>query len=202
MFGVQVFSPGPVFVFHGNAGSFWIFWKWNSGEWQLGCCILLFLVRYVYCIFSSGFGHVLGLRIVASGAAMIGKFKLMIADAVFFVSSSAAAASLVGSSAAPAAATLRVDVEKGPQAAAAHAYVVASSQVPSRCLSQKHPVFLFDKVDEEREEKKVREDEGDTDLLVRGLQGNTMVVRCGSGWTALDLSASLRCRTSVPVRDC
>ena len=26
-----------------------------------------------------------------------------------------------------------------------------------------------------------------------------MVVRCGSGWTALDLSASLRCRTSVPV---
>ena len=28
---------------------------------------------------------------------------------------------------------------------------------------------------------------------------NTIVVRCGSGWTALDLSASLRCRTSVPV---
>ena len=26
-----------------------------------------------------------------------------------------------------------------------------------------------------------------------------MVVRCGSGWTARDLSASLRCRTSVPV---
>ena len=36
-------------------------------------------------------------------------------------------------------------------------------------------------------------------MLVRGLQGNTMVVRCGSGWTARDLSASLRCRTSVPV---
>ena len=94
MFGV---SPGPVFLFHGNAGSFWIFWKWNSGEWQLGSCILLFLVRYVYCFLSSGFGHVLGLRIVASGAAMIGKFKLMIADAVFFVSSSAACGQQCGS---------------------------------------------------------------------------------------------------------
>ena len=40
---------------------------------------------------------------------------------------------------------------------------------------------------------------GDTVLLVRGLQENTMVAHCGSGWTARDLSASLRCRTSVPV---
>ena len=44
--------------------------------------------------------------------------------------------------AASAAATPRVDVEKGPQAAAAPGYVVASSQVPSRCLSEKHPVLL------------------------------------------------------------
>ena len=43
------------------------------------------------------------------------------------------------------------------------------------------------------------EDGGDTVLLVRGLQGNTMVVRCGSGWTARDVADSLRCRTSVPV---
>ena len=90
-------------------------------------------------------------------------------------------------------------MEKGPQAAAAHEFVVASSQVTSRCLDQKHPDFLFVKRKEEREERKMREDGGDTVLLVRGLQGNTMVVRCGSGWTARDLSDSLRCRTSVPV---
>ena len=61
------------------------------------------------------------------------------------------------------------------------------------------PSFFFDKIDEGREERKFREDGGDTVLLVRGLQGNTMVAQCGSGWTARDLSASLRCRTSVPV---
>ena len=100
--------------------------------------------------------------------------------------------------AASAAATPRVDVEKGPQAAAAPGYVVESSQVPSRCLSEKHPV-LFGTVGVEGEGKRVRGGDGDTVFLVRGLQGNTIVVRCGSGWTALDLSASLRCRTSVPV---
>ena len=239
-----------------------ILWKWNCGVWQLGRRILLLFVRYVYCLFSSGFGHVLGLRIVALSAAMIGKFKLMIADVVFFVSSSAVAASLVGSSAAAASVAQFVKLSKAASAFAGFYMMniadcffvlagffslrvwllrvphisqcaqgsffcgsrsrsrdttggrgegpassscacvrgcVASSQVPSRCLSQKHPVFLFDKVDEEREEKKVREGEGNTVLLLRGLQGNTMVVRCGSGWTALDLSASLRCRTSVPV---
>ena len=36
-------------------------------------------------------------------------------------------------------------------------------------------------------------------LLVRGIQGNTMVVRCGTGWTDGDLSHSLRDRTAVPV---
>ena len=102
--------------------------------------------------------------------------------------------------AAAAAATPRVDVEKDPQAAAALDCVDQSSQVPSRCLFQKHPVFFYDKIDEERRERKVREDGGDTVLLVRGLQGNTMVVQCGSGWTARDLAASLWCRTSVPVR--
>ena len=74
-----------------------------------------------------------------------------------------------------------------------------SSQVTSRCLFQKHPVFLFDKTVEEREERKVREDGGDTVLLVRGLQWNTMVVQCGSGWTARDLSDSLHDRTAVLV---
>ena len=77
--------------------------------------------------------------------------------------------------------------------------VLTSFLSPSRCLFQKHPDFLFAKVEEGREERKVREDGGDTVLLVRGLMGNTMVVRCGSGWTARDLSASLRRRTSVPV---
>ena len=100
--------------------------------------------------------------------------------------------------AASAAATPRLDVEKGPQAAAAPLHMVVSSQVPSRCLSEKHPV-LFDNVGEDWEDKVVCGGDGDTVVLVRGLQGNTIVVRCGSGWTALDLSASLRGRTSVPV---
>ena len=38
-----------------------------------------------------------------------------------------------------------------------------------------------------------------TVLLVRGLQGNTMVVRCGSGWAVGDLSDSLHDRIAVPV---
>ena len=45
----------------------------------------------------------------------------------------------------------------------------------------------------------MRKDGGDTVLLVRGLQGHTMVVRCVSGWTARDLSDSFWVRTSVPV---
>ena len=36
-------------------------------------------------------------------------------------------------------------------------------------------------------------------LLVRGLQGNTMVVRCGSGWTVGDLSDSLHDLFAVSV---
>ena len=36
-------------------------------------------------------------------------------------------------------------------------------------------------------------------LVVRGLRENTTVVLCESGWTARDLSDSLRVRTSVPV---
>ena len=248
----HVVFPGPVFLFHGNAGGFWIFRIWNGGERQLGCCIMLFLsaasqragetafvcgFEYLNCFFSSGYGHVLGLRICASGeiciascfseaAAMIGEFNLKIAEAVTLVIAAAAFSASLGfltlgfvflgifalvrefsgsvwfkgpSYAAAAAATPRVDVEKGPQAAAAHEYVVASSQVTSRCLVQKHPDFLFVKRKEEREEGKMREDGGDTVLLVRGLQENTMVVRCGAGSTARDLSDSLRVRTSVPV---
>ena len=157
---------------------------------------------------------------------MIGEFNLKIAEAVTLVIAAAAFSASLGfltlgfvflgifalvrefsgsvwfkgpSYAAAAAATPRVDVEKGPQAAAAHEYVVASSQVTSRCLVQKHPDFLFVKRKEEREEGKMREDGGDTVLLVRGLQENTMVVRCGAGSTARDLSDSLRVRTSVSV---
>ena len=52
------------------------------------------------------------------------------------------------SCAAAAAATPRVDVEKDPQAAAALDCVDQFSQVPSRCLFQKHPNFLFAKVKE------------------------------------------------------
>ena len=74
-----------------------------------------------------------------------------------------------------------------------------SSQVTSRCLFQKHPDFLFVQRKEEREERKFQEDDGDTGLLVRGLRVNTMVVLCESGWTARDLSDSLRVRTTVPV---
>ena len=157
---------------------------------------------------------------------MIGGFNLKIAEAVTLVIAAAAFSASLGfltlgfvflgifalvrefsgsvgfkgpSYAAAAAATPRVDVEKGPQAAAAHEYVVASSHVTSRCLVQKHPDFLIVKRKEEREEGKMREDGGDTVLLVRGLQENTTVVRCGAGWTARDLSDSLRVRTSVPV---
>ena len=70
---------------------------------------------------------------------------------------------------------------------------------PLAAWFKKHPDFLFVKRKEEREERKMREDGGDTVLLVRGLQGDTMVVRCGAGWTARDLSDSLRVRTSVLV---
>ena len=157
---------------------------------------------------------------------MFGEFKLKIAEAVTLVITVAAFSASLGfltlgfvflrifalvrefsgsvgykgpSCAAAAAATPRVDVENFPQAAAAHEYVVASSQVTSRCLVQKHPDLLFVKRKEEKEERKMREDGGDTVLLVRGLQEDTMVVRCGAGWTARDLSDSLRVRTSVPV---
>ena len=226
---------------------------WIVGERQLGSCITMFLsaasqragatasvcgFEYWNCFSSSGYGHVLGLRICASGelfiascfaeaALMIGELKLMIAEAVTLVITAAAFSAFLGfltlgcvflcifalvrefsgsggykgpsfAAAASAAATPRVDVEKGPQAAAAPGYMVVSSQVPSRCPSEKHPV-LFDNVGEDWEEKVVCEGDGDTVVLVRGLQGNTIVVRCGSGWTALDLSASLRGRTSVPV---
>ena len=145
---------------------------------------------------------------------MAGDFKMMIAEAVPLVTTAAFSASLgfltsglafvriitsvrvfsgsVGykgpSYAAAAAASPRVDVEKVPQAAAALGYVDESSQVTSRCLIQKHPDFLFDLRKEEREERKIQEDGRDTVLLVRGFQGNTLVVRCGSGWTVGDLT--------------
>ena len=62
------------------------------------------------------------------------------------------------------------------------------------------PISFFGKRKEEREERNIQEDEGrDTVLLVRGLRGNTMVVRCESGWTARDLSDSLHVRTAVPA---
>ena len=83
--------------------------------------------------------------------------------------------------AAAAATTPRVDVEKASQAAAAPVHLNESSQVTSRCLVQKHPDSLSELKKEEREERRVQEDGGDFVLLVRGLQGNTMVVRCGSG---------------------
>ena len=96
--------------------------------------------------------------------------------------------------AAAAAASPRVDVEKGPQAAAALDVLDESFQVTSRCLFQKHPDC---KRKEEREERKIQEDEErDKVLLVRGLRENTMVVRCESGWTARDLSGSLHVRTA------
>ena len=149
------------------------------------------------------FGGVLGLRFVEGDISLMIPFRCVL---LLFkcvgerVVGLATTTLLRGPSyAAAAAATPRVDVEKDPPAAAALDCVNQSSQVPSRCLFQKHPVFLFDKIVEEREERKVREDGGDTVLLVRGLQGNTVVVQCGSGWTARDLSDSLRCRTSVPV---
>ena len=197
---------------------------WRAAAWQLHHVVPLSSFA-TNC--SSGHGHVLGLLISASGeifiaccfaeaSAMIDEFKLKIAEAVTLVITAAAFSASLGfltlvrefsgsvgykgpSYAAAAAATPRVDVEKGPQTAAAGEYVVACSQVTSRCLVQKHPDLLFGKRKEEMEKRKIREDGGDTVLLVRGLQGNTMVVHCGSGWAARDLSDSLRVRTSVPV---
>ena len=147
---------------------------WIVGERQLGSCITMFLsaasqragatasvcgFEYWNCFSSSGYGHVLRLRICASGelfiascfaeaALMIGELKLMIAEAVTLVITAAAFSAFLGfltlgcvflcifalvrdfsgsggykgpsfAAAASAAATPRVDVEKGPQAAAA-----------------------------------------------------------------------------------
>ena len=58
------------------------------------------------------------------------------------------------------------------------------------------PDFFFDV---RKEERKMQEDGRDTVLLVRGFQGNTMVVRCGTGWTVGDLFDSLRGSTAVPL---
>ena len=140
----------------------------------------------------------IGEHVVGLATTTLDRFLTLVDGATWSMGTTTLSKGPSFAAAASAAATPRVDVEKDPQAAAAPGFVVASSQVPSRCLSEKHPV-LFDNVGEEREEKKVRKGDGDTVLLVRGLQGNTIVVRCGSGWTARDVSASLRCRTSVPV---
>ena len=131
------------------------------------------------------FGGVLGLRLVEGNISLMLPFccvlllfKCIGEQAVGLATTTV---SKGPSYAAAAAATPRVDVEKDPQAAAALDCVDQSSQVPSSCLFQKHPDFLFDKIEQERKERTVREDGGDTVLLVRGLQGNTVVVQCGSG---------------------
>ena len=108
------------------------------------------------------FGGVLGLRFVEGNISSMLPFRCVfllikcIGEQV--VGLATTTLSKGPSYAAAAAATPRVDVEKDPQAAAAFGCVDQSSQVPSRRLFQEHPVFLFDKVDEEREERKVRED--------------------------------------------
>ena len=125
---------------------------------------------------------------------MAGEFKLKIAEAVTLVTTAAALSASLGFLklgfvflgilalvrefsgsvgykgpfyAAATAPSPRVDVEKGPQAAAALGCVDESSQVTSRCLIQKHPDFLFEKRKEEREERKMQEDGGDTVLRDR-----------------------------------
>ena len=125
---------------------------------------------------------------------MAGEFKLKIAEAVTLVTTAAALSASLGFLklgfvflgilalvrefsgsvgykgpfyAAATAPSPRVDVEKGPQPAAALGCVDESSQVTSRCLIQKHPDFLFEKRKEESEERKMQEDGGDTVLRDR-----------------------------------
>ena len=99
-----------------------------------------------------------------------------------------------GSSFSAAAATPRLDVEKTPQAVAALVFQDECSQVTSRYLFQKHPANDFGRMMEERkEEKKIGEDGRSKVVLVRGLTGNTLVVRCGVDWIH-----DLPVRTSVP----
>ena len=101
--------------------------------------------------------------------------------------------------AASAAATPRVDVERARKQQLHLGMWWCRRRFPLAACLKSTPSFLT-MLMKRGKKKKVREGDGDTVLLVRGLQGNTIVVRCGSGWTALDLSASLRCcRTSVPV---
>ena len=214
----------------------------DVGERQLGSCITLFLsaasqqagetafvrgFEFWNCFCSSGYGHVLGLRICASseifsascfaeGSAMIDEFKLKIAEAVTLVTTAAAFSASLGLLRLvrefQALLGTRVLLARQPQprhhgwtwrrARKQQLRVKTWLRVLRSFLAawfKKHPNFFFDKRKEEREERKVREDGGDTVLLVRGLQENTMVVHCGSGWTARDLSDSLLVRTSVPV---
>ena len=137
------------------------------------------------------------------GVASVGEFKLKIAEAVTFVITAAAFSAPLGT---------RVLLTRQPQQRhhvwtwrrARKEQLRVSTWLrllrsPLTAWFKSAPISFLTRALKEREERKIKEIRGVIVLLVRGLLGNTMVVHCGSGWTARDLSDSLRVRTSVPV---